>query len=285
MKNDEIEELISEMDAKGWRTMECDGLIDYYDNPVNCGVPMDVGDVGYTQVPYPHELLPGHSVFRVAAKGDSMKDAGIEEGDWLTVETGTRISDDDIVIAFIDGDFTVKAYYVDDENRKWLIPYNEKYEPILLEGGVNYKIVGKVIEVSKQHPRVKNRISKRILSKMQDVKSGTKTLTYEEKQEIIRSVAPMVTIARQWYAVYRALLDYKQIEKRNYVVFCDMVTKAVPEHDKKPATQELQRMEVQSFAKPVVLWNEEDAPVQGSRYNSYKAIADKTLELIREMVS
>jgi hypothetical protein len=39
---------------------------------------------------------------------------------------------------------------------------------------------------------------------------------------------------------------------------------------------DLQRLDVLSFTKAVVLWDENDAPVKGKRFKLYKEIAQKT---------
>ncbi len=62
-------------------------------------------------------------------KGDSMEDAGIYEGDMVIVERGRKPKSGDIVIAEIDGEYTMK-YYRTGGGRTYLEPANSKY-PIL----------------------------------------------------------------------------------------------------------------------------------------------------------
>jgi hypothetical protein len=45
-------------------------------------------------------------------------------------------------------------------------------------------------------------------------------------------------------------------------------------------TKDLQRLDVDSFTKSVVLWDERNAPVQGTRFKKYKEIAKKTEKLL-----
>jgi hypothetical protein len=54
----------------------------------------------------------------------------------------------------------------------------------------------------------------------------------------------------------------------------------VPQHKHMPKKVELQRLAVQSFAKPVKDWRPDNAPVKGLRYKSYVEIANKTEELL-----
>lgn len=62
-------------------------------------------------------------------KGDSMKDAGIKEGDMVIVERGGNYKEGDIVIAEVDGQWTIK-YFRRQNGKVFLEPANEKYKPI-----------------------------------------------------------------------------------------------------------------------------------------------------------
>lgn len=272
MENNELQELFCQLEEKGWEPMMCDTEIREYDNNVSCGMLEDSGDATWETGWYPHEMLPPGSVYRVRAKGDSMYDAGIDPGDYLTIETDARISDDDLVLVGIDGDFLVKAYYEDDDDDKWLVPYNERFAPVRLTEEQQPRILGKVIEINKRNPHVRHRDSKLIVRKYKESRRLRRQLSKEELLDIIRQAAPMVEVARQWFAVYNPLAHQKHIEKGNYACFCNLVAEAVPQHAKLPAPVELQRMDVQSFTKPVSLWDEADAPVIGQRFRAYKDI-------------
>jgi len=68
-------------------------------------------------------------VFIIKVRGDSMKDAGILEGDYVIVEQRINAQNRDIVIVAINDEATIKRYIVMG-NTVLLIPENEKYEPI-----------------------------------------------------------------------------------------------------------------------------------------------------------
>ncbi|MBQ9246743.1 hypothetical protein IJ182_10805 [bacterium] len=66
------------------------------------------------------------STFLFTVSGDSMIDLGIYEGDKVIVQKSNTAKDGDIVIAFIDGGYTLKTY----RNRKgqvYLEPANQNY--------------------------------------------------------------------------------------------------------------------------------------------------------------
>ncbi len=62
-------------------------------------------------------------------KGDSMIDAGIHPGDMVVVERTNRPRDGEIVIAEVDGEWTMK-YFRQQDNRVWLESANAAYPPI-----------------------------------------------------------------------------------------------------------------------------------------------------------
>lgn len=63
------------------------------------------------------------------------------------------------------------------------------------------------------------------------------------------------------------------IEEGDLHGFCNRVKSLLPESTKLPDAKELARIEVQSFAKPVPLWSENNAPVSGARFYEYQRIA------------
>jgi len=66
------------------------------------------------------------STFMFTVSGDSMIDLGIYEGDKVIVQKTNSAKDGDIVIAFIDGGYTLKTYR-NKQGKVWLEPANERY--------------------------------------------------------------------------------------------------------------------------------------------------------------
>lgn len=66
-------------------------------------------------------------------KGDSMIDAGIQEGDMVIVERRQVYKPGQIVIASVDGEHTIK-YLRKEHGKYYLEPANAKYKPIYPEG-------------------------------------------------------------------------------------------------------------------------------------------------------
>jgi repressor LexA len=70
------------------------------------------------------------STYMLRVQGDSMVDAGIVPGDMVLVEQGVREKDGDIVIAEVDGEWTMK-YYRKREGKVYLEAANRRYKPIV----------------------------------------------------------------------------------------------------------------------------------------------------------
>lgn len=81
-----------------------------------------------------------NATFMVKVSGDSMIDEGIKEGDLVLVERGRQAQSGDIVIAQVDGSWTMK-FYEKKDGKVILRAANKKYAPIvpnheLVIGGV-----------------------------------------------------------------------------------------------------------------------------------------------------
>ena len=76
-------------------------------------------------------------------RGDSMKDAGLLEGDLVLVLKGVPAKRGDIVVAIVDDQFTVKYLDTDKRGNFFLRPANVAYEPIRPKSDL--EIFGRVV--------------------------------------------------------------------------------------------------------------------------------------------
>ncbi|MBF0381595.1 MAG: transcriptional repressor LexA [Magnetococcales bacterium] len=88
--------------------------------------------------------------FALEVVGDSMIDAGIDEGDFLVVRQQPIAENGDIVVAIIAEEATVKRLFI-AEDRVELRAANVNYKPIFVEPDDHLRIVGKVMAVSGQN--------------------------------------------------------------------------------------------------------------------------------------
>ena len=272
MTEQELKEVFELLERSGMNPQLCDTPVPYYENEVPAGIPTDPGDiVKGDYIMLPRELLKWDAVFIVKVRGDSMRDAGIMPGDKLQVQVDAVVDDGDIVVASIDGELTVKAFYADEQGQQWLVPCNSAYEPILLREDMNVRLIGKVVGCMKESLRTPFKACAAAVKRAQA--TGQPAASPQRVEEAVRAAAPQVKYGRQWYAVYRAMVDRKSVADGDYAGFVELLREVVPEHTHLPRVIELQRMAVQSFSKPVVLWEKGNAPVAGQRYDDYLRIA------------
>ena len=67
--------------------------------------------------------------YMLEVDGDSMIDAHITDGDMVIVERTEKAKDGQIVIAYVDGEFTMK-YFRKEGSKVWLEAANKNYKPI-----------------------------------------------------------------------------------------------------------------------------------------------------------
>ena len=88
------------------------------------------------------------ATYFVRARGDSMTGAGIDDGDILVVDRSVTVTNGAIIIASLDGEFTVKR--LDMQGRKVrLLPENPAYSPIEITAASGAEFFGVVTYVIK----------------------------------------------------------------------------------------------------------------------------------------
>jgi hypothetical protein len=280
MTIEELRSLFRDMQDKGLNPMMCDTEVPLYDAAVPCGDPMYCAEDFVESMLLPKELLSIKPEFMVTVRGESMRDAGIATGDVVKVVGIDHPFDGDIVLACIEGEYTLKTYFEDEDGQTWLVPQNEDYKPVLLDGSRRVRLCGRVKEIVKQAPRVPSRLCARAVRRAIKAKDVRSKISEVKVSYVFQEIAPMIKAARLWYAVYRMMADYDVVKVEDFDTFLYMLQKEVPQHEHVPLKVELQRLAVQSFAKPVKLWTPSNAPVRGLRYKSYVEIANKTEELL-----
>ena len=121
--------------------------IPFYQGLVSAGFPSPAEDYSDKKLDL-NEYLIKHpaSTFFVKVTGDSMIEAGIFPEDMLIVDRYPTPKSGQVVLAVVDGEFTVKRYQKIGEIIK-LIPANPKYQPIEFVDGQELIIWGVVTQV------------------------------------------------------------------------------------------------------------------------------------------
>lgn len=120
-----------------------------YLNPVQAGFPSPADDYIEDSLDLNKHLIKKPSAtFIVKAKGDSMVGAGIDSGDLLVVDRSITPQNNSIVIAMLNGSFTVKRL-IRKSGETFLRPENTKYKEVKVEESHDFEIWGVVAHVIK----------------------------------------------------------------------------------------------------------------------------------------
>lgn len=119
-----------------------------YSDLVQCGFPSPAADYVEQRIDL-NKLLVQHpsATYFVKAAGDSMIEGGINDGDLLVVDSSRTAAHGDIVIAAVDGEFTVKRLQLRPVVQ--LNPMNSAYVPIILNDEDSLNIFGVVTFIVK----------------------------------------------------------------------------------------------------------------------------------------
>ncbi len=92
----------------------------------------------------PHTLFSPRADYFLTVQGDSMTRAGILDGDLLAVHRTTEVRNNQIVVARIDDEVTVKRFFRGSDPAKVeLHPEHPNYEPIVVDlGSKGFEIEG-----------------------------------------------------------------------------------------------------------------------------------------------
>ena len=118
--------------------------IPLFEGSVSAGFPSPADDYMDMDLDlHDHLVKNPSSTFCVKAIGESMKDARIQSGDVMIVDRSLEPENRSIVLAVIDGEFTVKRVNVNDKEL-YLIPENDTFTPIRITEEMDFQIWGVV---------------------------------------------------------------------------------------------------------------------------------------------
>ena len=133
-----------EMDEKGMITYDGKTITNDRINKINtgfigvpvvgsiaCGVPNLAEEDIEEYIPLPEKLFGKGDFFILRAKGQSMIEAGIDEGDLVIVRMQNTAEDGQIVVALVGDEATLKRFYKEDGHIR-LHPENSSMEDIIV---------------------------------------------------------------------------------------------------------------------------------------------------------
>ncbi|RPH01769.1 MAG: translesion error-prone DNA polymerase V autoproteolytic subunit [Candidatus Pelagibacter sp. TMED153] len=127
--------------------------IHIYEGGVSAGFPSPAEDYLDLDLNL-HEYLVKHpaATFFIIAKGHSMENAGIGDNDILVVDKSLDVKNNDIVVAAVNGEFTVKRYL--NINGKILLRAESKlnnYPDINIDESIDFEVWGVVTYTIHNH--------------------------------------------------------------------------------------------------------------------------------------
>ena len=138
--------------AEQWRKIgvaQGEGMVVPLLGTVAAGAPLQafaVEDV----LTVPPGFWTGRKVFALRARGTSMVDEGIHDGDYLIVEPRETAHNGQTVVAEVDGGVTVKRFFREPSGRIRLQPANREMLPFVVTAE-RVRLIGVVVGVLRRH--------------------------------------------------------------------------------------------------------------------------------------
>lgn len=115
---------------------------------IACGTPILAEENIEDYLAMPKELLGKGEFFILRASGNSMINAGVEDGDYVIIRKEESAQEGQIIVALVDNEVTLKRYYIDkDKQMIRLHPENNEMEDMYFE---NIVIQGVAVRVIKE---------------------------------------------------------------------------------------------------------------------------------------
>ena len=117
---------------------------------ISAGFPSPADDFKEVRISLDRELIKNkESTFYAKVSGNSMEEAGLNDGDLIVIDRSLSPENNRIAVCFLDGDFTVKRINK-RKDKLYLTPENKNYEKIEINRENKLIIWGIVIYVIKK---------------------------------------------------------------------------------------------------------------------------------------
>ncbi|MDY6920696.1 MAG: transcriptional repressor LexA [Pseudomonadota bacterium] len=131
--------ILAQLQAWGWVAPDADGhwqaLEQWISLPVvgtvAGGSPIEAIEHSHGQLSLPLSLFRQRPTYLLRVRGDSMKDAGIHDGDLIAVRKTSQAEAGKIIVARVDNEVTVKRLQL-NRDQVALMPENPDHQPIMV---------------------------------------------------------------------------------------------------------------------------------------------------------
>jgi DNA polymerase V len=119
------------------------------DGGIRAGFPSPAQDFLDLSIDLNKELVQNPpATFFGRVRGESMRDAGISDGDLVIIDKSLSPRDGRIAVCYLDGEFTMKRIKT-GKDCCWLLPANDEFKPIKVTSDNDFLIWGIVVHVIK----------------------------------------------------------------------------------------------------------------------------------------
>lgn len=123
---------------------------------IRAGFPSPAEDYLRESLDFNRDLIRHpEATFYGKVEGDSMEDAGINNGDIAVIDRSVEPQHGDVVVGYVNGEFTIK--YLDLTHREEgyieLRPANKNYQPIRIDENTKFEVWGVVVWTIKNWKR------------------------------------------------------------------------------------------------------------------------------------
>jgi len=128
--------------ADTWKTKKSE--VPFFSGFLHAGFPSPADDYKENNLDLNDLVIKNpNATFYVSVKGDSMRGAGIHQGDIVVVDRALTARSGNVIVALLNGEFTLKRLYVKN-NMLYLVPANPCYTAIRIVEGMEFQVWGVV---------------------------------------------------------------------------------------------------------------------------------------------
>ena len=122
----------------------------FIEEGISAGFPSPAGDFEESRISLEKVVVKNkEATFYAKVSGESMKDAGLNDGDILVIDRSEELKNNKIAVCYLNGEFTVKRVKI-EKDHIYLIPENTRYDPIKVTEENEFIVWGIVTYVVKR---------------------------------------------------------------------------------------------------------------------------------------
>ena len=122
----------------------------FIEDGISAGFPSPASDFEGSRISIEKVVVKNkESTFYAKVSGESMKNAGLDDGDILVIDRSEELKNNKIAVCYLNGEFTVKRVKI-EKDHIYLVPENDKYEPIKVTDENEFIVWGVVTYVIKK---------------------------------------------------------------------------------------------------------------------------------------